>query len=147
MKKFSSVRKYIILVGSTVFYSVLITAITYYFWGAEVAKGGVIGGGACLFGAFLAMRTVDLSKNFTKKMEKGQKLQIRAYSHLIGILLRAGVPLTVGIFALFFYKGGMDKDFTAGILMSYMVYYPFTLVVELMLTLSGKNTEDGILNE
>lgn len=134
-------KKYAILIGATFLYGLAVWGITYSFWGRTAANGGAVAGGACLAGAVLALRTVELSEKYSQKYSEKSRVQIAGFSHLAGSLLRMGVPLIVAIFTLFFYKGGMDKEFTAGILISYAVYYPFTLVVELILTLPRKKRE------
>ena len=130
--------KYIILLAATFLYAAAIIGLTYFIFGKTSAFGVMIGGAACLAGAMLAMRTVDFVRKYSKNLEESARAQITGFAHLAGMLFRAGVPLAVAIFALFFWKGGMDSRLTSAILISYMVFYPFTLVVEVILTLPGK---------
>ena len=130
--------KYTLLLASTLLYGFAVTGLAYYFFGKTPAFGVMLGGTACLVGALLAMRTVDFVKKYSKNLEEKPRAQITGFAHLTGMLFRAGVPLALAIFALFFWKGGMDRELTSAILISYMVFYPFTLVVEVMLTLPEK---------
>ncbi len=130
--------KYLIFFSATFFYWALVTAFIFSFYGKIAAVGTSVGCLACFAGGVGAMRMLDLAKKISKNASDSQTLQITGYAHIMGIFARMGIPLTVALIALFFYKGGMDKDFSAAILISYLVYYPFTLVVELILTHPGK---------
>ena len=134
-------KKYAILITATFLYGLAVWGITYFFWGKTAANGGVVAGLACLTGAVLGMRILDFTEKYSEKYSGEFRTRLTGFAHLAGTLPRMGIPLVVAIFALFFYKGGMDREFTAGILSSYVVYYPFTLVVELILILPRKKAE------